>query len=402
VEIQQNILAATAPQDFFALSRASCSWYKASQSLTLLKTQFLKLRPQSALAALLDDAPSPKCALQTVRKHVQRSVDIADALTRGPHRTHKLAADGLRLRQVALSRQGDKLGIAYENVVRYFKTLAPMRGCTTLSLNAVVVGAQFSGDGSELMLTTEGGAFVRYAADSAGLRPPVSVNLNARALWAYAADDGQTLLTHHTDSHVAWLSDLRKDPITTFPLTTEQEITSAALSRDGAWAVTVDYAKTIKLWDLKADTLASKRLVLSPTTSLAARLYFVPPVIRATAISPDNRWVAAGMADGRIAVWDLCKPNAMHRTIDGAKSAALKMVFSQDGRFLATATCSTTAHIFDLAQQPATSIALDGPSGRLMSIAFSDDNRFVVTASADHAVFVYDFAKDAGSSSGAR
>jgi len=112
------------------------------------------------------------------------------------------------------------------------------------------------------------------------------------------------------------------------------------------------------------------------------------------AYSPDGRFLAASMANGRTQIWD----TETHRTVLTIERATTEWVcwglaYSPDGRFLASSGDDNTVRVWDVATGAAIA-TLAGHTGPVYSLAYSPDGRFLASGSDDTTVRLWDVATD--------
>jgi WD40 repeat protein/transcriptional regulator with XRE-family HTH domain len=137
---------------------------------------------------------------------------------------------------------------------------------------------------------------------------------------------------------------------------------------------------------------ATAALYAAAALPLRKRLISGTEPVRAIALSPDGRTLAAHSGDGKVRIWDLPGGRLRHTTFtghDGSEAA----VFSPDGRTLAVATSGGTGAKVGL-WDPVTGRKLRTfavPDGSVRGMAFSPDGR-TVAVSSPAAVRVWDVA----------
>jgi WD40 repeat protein len=183
----------------------------------------------------------------------------------------------------------------------------------------------------------------------------------------------------------------------------EDAVVAVAISPDNHWVVTVGKDTTVRdnddnlvtvpgparLWDLSAkDPVANPVELQQPVRGL-----------RGLAISPDNRWLAAGSFDGTARLWDLSAkdPAANPVVLRGQGESVYGVAISPDSHWVVIGGGSdNTARLSDLsAKDPAANpVVLNaGPNAPIWAVAISD--RWVVAGSGDKTVRLWDLsAKD--------
>ncbi len=112
------------------------------------------------------------------------------------------------------------------------------------------------------------------------------------------------------------------------------------ISPDGRRMASVDLGAVLSLWDLETKTRIRQINAFSadgPIGALADTLAF----------SPDGKYLAVGMRDSTVRVWDTTTLLEVH-TLVGHISPTLKLAFSPDGRMLISASGDSTIKLWDL------------------------------------------------------
>jgi serine/threonine protein kinase len=118
-------------------------------------------------------------------------------------------------------------------------------------------------------------------------------------------------------------------------LNEELPVRQIAFSSDGRWLATSDFAEQGSIWDV----VSRKRLktIHAPGSDL----------LKAVAISPDDRRIAYGCSDGAVRLFDVAT-GQLHKRLEFAKDWVQTVAFSPDGRWLATASNSGELSVYDL------------------------------------------------------
>jgi WD40 repeat protein len=173
-------------------------------------------------------------------------------------------------------------------------------------------------------------------------------------------------------------------------------VARVAISPDNHWLVTaggdftvleeerpVTVHDTARLWDLTAKDPATNPMELHQS-------------VRALAISPNSRWLAAGSFDGTARLWDLNAkdPAATPVVLRGQQTDVTAVAISPDNHWLVIGSGSdNTARLWDLSAKDlaADPVILNaGPKAPIWAVAIS--NRWVVTGSGDKTVRLWDLS----------
>jgi len=119
-------------------------------------------------------------------------------------------------------------------------------------------------------------------------------------------------------------------------------------------------------------------------------VFDVGPKIHCTAVSPDGRWVALGLHDGAVGLWDIAAGKA-HAALPGHVAPVAALTFSPDGRLLASGGGNGDARIriWDVASQTKLAV-IDAHSAMISGLTFSLDAQVLTSASHDGLVKFWD------------
>jgi WD40 repeat protein len=176
----------------------------------------------------------------------------------------------------------------------------------------------------------------------------------------------------------------------------------ASITSDNHWLVTAGSDGRVRLWDLQSDL----RTAPSPSVELNPKAWG----IRATAISPNNHWLAVGnFWDGNVRLWELntlTNPSHLdHPSEDqllpntilsghNPKKYFNVLIFSPNSRWLITCNNGSSARLWDLKDwnlpDQARCFELCGHKGIIQAATFSTDNRWLVTVSDDKTARLWD------------
>lgn len=147
------------------------------------------------------------------------------------------------------------------------------------------------------------------------------------------------------------------------------------ISNDGRYAVSSEFNKTFRLWDVNSgDVLEDMRGHEDVTMTVA--------------ISPDNRYIASGSNDLTIKIWDVSTHQPV-KTFYGPTREIYDVKFSPDSRILAAASNDNTIRLYDIDNEKMLHL-LKGHRDFVIDIEFSPDGRYLISASADQSVYLWD------------
>jgi cytochrome c len=150
-------------------------------------------------------------------------------------------------------------------------------------------------------------------------------------------------------------------------------VMDAAVSPDGAHALTASFDNSVGYWTLGNDEvtwLEGHRAAVKTVTFLGETL------------------AASGGDDFAVEIWDLSTGLSRHR-LEGHKGQVSGLAQSPDGRRLASASWDGTIRLWDIASGKSLSV-MTGHSGAVSDIVFSHDGTLLYSASADGTIRVWD------------
>lgn len=112
-----------------------------------------------------------------------------------------------------------------------------------------------------------------------------------------------------------------------------------------------------------------------------------PGIVNRPSFSPDGKWLAEGMNDGRVSMIDL-KTNLEHK-VTAHLAPVWQILFSKDGQKMITASDDDSAAMLDVATGKVL-VRFQGHSQTVRDADISPDGRRIVTASDDQTVRVWD------------
>ena len=197
------------------------------------------------------------------------------------------------------------------------------------------------------------------------------------------------------------------------------QVTDAAISRDGHLIATASNDGTVMVWELGSlrhpmtltgHTEPVGAVAFSPDGTLIAsgsrdntlriwnwrakeeprRFDGHEMHINSVAFSPDGHLLVSGSEDGTARVWSLETGEEVTR-LENHREAVREVAFSPDGTILATGSRDCTVKLWDLNTYKELE-TLKGHSGIISSLAFSPDGKTLASGSQDYTVRLWDMA----------
>jgi WD40 repeat protein/energy-coupling factor transporter ATP-binding protein EcfA2 len=143
------------------------------------------------------------------------------------------------------------------------------------------------------------------------------------------------------------------------------QVKGVAYSRDGRFAVTGSWDRTVRFWDPRTFQEAG-----APIQS--------PSPVDTLAISPDSRLIATGGQDGMVRLWDTASREPVGKPVKVDGSYLYSVAFSPDGRLIAASSDAGTVGVWEVATGR---LLLGRPFAKLgasvMRVAFSPDGQLL-------------------------
>ncbi len=143
------------------------------------------------------------------------------------------------------------------------------------------------------------------------------------------------------------------------------DVKSAALSPDGAWALSAGADATARLWEL-------------PSGRAGPVFRGHSEMVRFAAFSPDGRLVATASQDRTIRLWDSASGREL-RKLEGHSNMVRALAFSPDGRSLLSSSWDRTLKIWEL-PGGALRATLQGHGDLVKGVVYSPDGRWIASA----------------------
>jgi len=154
-------------------------------------------------------------------------------------------------------------------------------------------------------------------------------------------------------------------------------VLAAAISPDGARALSGGMDATVRLWDL------ARRQPLSVLSGHSE-------AVASVAFTADGRSVVSGSWDRTARLWDIASSRAVRR-FEGHAEQVSCVALSPDGNTLLTGSWDSTLRLWQLSSGRELRV-LEGHSANVAAAAFAPDGRFLVSAGWDSALRAWDAA----------
>ena len=245
-------------------------------------------------------------------------------------------------------------------------------------LQGSVRSVAFSKDNHWLVISSlDGAARVWDLTNGFPSGPPIVLNGHIGGVTSMAIhSDSRRLITSAYDGTIrVW--NLAEDPSENpIPLIGYKgPIYQMLISSDDRWLITAGN-RQIYIWDLTSDNWTEKTVILDAQS-----------MIRALAISPNNRSLFAGGTDGMVRVWDLTTKSPAILPVEelkGHDDEIFAMAISSDGLWLVTGSRDATARLWDLNNmRNPTTHPIDLKRSEGWTVTMSFDGRRLITTGVD-------------------
>lgn len=153
-------------------------------------------------------------------------------------------------------------------------------------------------------------------------------------------------------------------------------VRSVAISSDGETLVSGSRDQTIKIWNLKTETLVN--------TLTGHDLW-----VRSVAISPDGQSIVSGSYDNTIKIWNL-NTGELLNSLTGHGDAIWSVAISPDGQTLVSGSQDDTIKVWNLKTGELLNSLLANSNG-VAAIGISPDGQTVVSGGFDNSIKIWDF-----------
>lgn len=155
-------------------------------------------------------------------------------------------------------------------------------------------------------------------------------------------------------------------------VTSNAPIISMALSPDGKYILAGLSDQKARIWDLDGKEIHVFEEHEGSVTSVA--------------FSPDGKYILTGSYDRKIRLWKF--PGEEPVTLEGHIGPVKSVIFSPDGRYILSCSWDKTARLWN--SQGREVNILKGHKKAVLTSAFSPNSKYILTGSADNTVFLWD------------
>lgn len=336
-------------------------------------------------------SPDGTCAISLLHTADDRQVRVWD-MRKNTLLVRSFKGQTKRIGRAAISPDGSHIASISdeETVIRDLRdgtsVVIPLQGPSE-----VIDALAFSPDSTRVVSGSRDGTLRIWDTHTGALLAgPFETNNDARIdIWDVAiSPDGTHIasaVTIDSDSfHEIWIWDVRNGTLLT-PLEGHEDwITVVAFSSDGTRIISGSLDQTIRLWDMRKDTLHAE----TPNSHTGN--------VTAIAFSSDKTRIVCGSDDGTIQAWDARDGTPLASPIytTGENSGEItSIVFSRDGMRILS--CHSTGRapvilVWDVLNGALLVGPLEGHSNRINSAVFSPDSTRIVSGSIDCTVRLWD------------
>jgi len=155
-------------------------------------------------------------------------------------------------------------------------------------------------------------------------------------------------------------------------------VRAIALGPDGRTLAAGDFTGTIRLWDVR------------DRVPLGEPIHAHTNEIWSVAFSPDGQTLASASLDGTVRLWNVHDGKAIGNPLSPGVGRVRSVAFSPDGHTLAFAGSDRTIHLWDVAHRRMLGPPLRGHRADVVSLAFSRDGRTLASAGYDGTILLWD------------
>ncbi|MCA1992651.1 MAG: hypothetical protein LDL41_11555, partial [Coleofasciculus sp. S288] len=250
--------------------------------------------------------------------------------------------------------------------------LLPVQPLDALVLAIQTMGLNLDQLGEEKILTPVQGSLNQAMTKA---RVPITLQGHKSYVSSVAISlDGKVIISGSTDKTVR-LWDIKGNSIGQ-PLRGHKDaVRSVAISLDGKLIVSGSNDKTVRLWDIKGNPIGQ------PLRGHKNSVYSV-------AISPNDQMIVSGSDDGTVRLWDI-EGNSIAQPLQGHEYAVSSVAISPNNQVIVSGSADKTVRLWDIEGNPIGQ-PLRGHEGWVNSVAFSRDGKLIVSGSADKTVRLWD------------
>ena len=120
--------------------------------------------------------------------------------------------------------------------------------------------------------------------------------------------------------------------------------------------------------------------------SLEMRIRNVGGEVHSIALSPDGQWIAAGLRNGVICVWNATTGEAVAGPFTGHTNVVTSVGFSPDGQHIVSGSWDKTICVWNATTGEAVAGPFTGHKYAVTSVGFSPDGQHIISGSSDETI----------------
>lgn len=263
-------------------------------------------------------------------------------------------------------------------------------------LNARVLAAASTADGTRLATTSEDGVVRLWRLDGASAAPQATEELklvgHSGAVWDvdFSPDETHIVTAGQDRTVILWSLDAAAND---WPLPAfrghEGVVYGCEFSPDGQRVVSAGADRRVLIWEIDQikpidlDELARQGAPPAPPTFVELKGHTAD--VSCVDFAPDGSQVLSASSDHTVKIWDANKGTLL-KTLRGHDGWVLSGAFTPDGRQAVTGSYDRTVAVWPVADYQEQIVFAEDSATAVLSAAPSPDGRFIVTAHQDGAV----------------
>lgn len=269
-------------------------------------------------------------------------------------------------------------------------------------LDATVLAAACTADGSRLATTSQDGAVWIWQINGASARPEATQVLPLKghtgAVWDvdFSPDETHIVTAGQDRTVILWSLDAAANdwPLPAFRGHTGI-VYSCEFSPDGQRVVSAGADRRVLVWEIdqirpiNLDELAKEESPPAPPTFIELKGHTAD--VSCVDFAPDGSQVLSASSDHTVKIWDAAKGKLL-KTLRGHDGWVVTGAFTPDGRQAVTGSYDGSAAVWPVADYQEQIVFADDKATAILSAAPSPDGRFIVTSHQDGSVRLWNRA----------